>query len=208
MGVQVAHTCASASLHTKELPVKSQNMKYLRDREVERRGRAFLDRIVMTETEGKRPAPKFVCSLTPSQWSQAYITNTFQIHTHTQNAQPNTPRHLNQHKNGQTAVYSAVNCFPLFLAICCPLPMCVHLCCFQRACRTTHLPSVAEPNSCTGGCGGGTWRWGVRLTSLTRIRICPDLLLITLFLPQMKLIIALVVFALLLIIISECFMQI
>lgn len=62
----------------------------------------------------------------------------------------------------------------LFLPICFPAHMRFH----QRACRTTRLRSVAEPSSCTGGCGGGTWRWGVRLTSVVCDRVCPYLQLI------------------------------
>lgn len=40
------------------------------------------------------------------------------------------------------------------------------------------LHSVAEPNSCTGGCGGETWRWGLRLTGVVRVRLCTYLQLI------------------------------
>lgn len=96
---------------------------------------------------------------------------------------------------------------------------CPHRCCghvtIQRAYRTTRLPSVAEPNSCTGGCGGETRRWAVCFVcgrdtfsvslfvqELEASRVTRGMCFNVLF-PQMKMIIALVVVALLLIIISE-----
>lgn len=64
---QVAHTCQRL-VHAQEPKVPCKVPKHqVSKRHGEWRGRGFLDSVVMTETEGKRPEPKFVCSLTPSQ---------------------------------------------------------------------------------------------------------------------------------------------
>lgn len=123
-------------------------------------------------------------------------------------------KHLNQHQNGQTDVYSPVNGF-LFSFFCqfVVLPTCASICAAavhrsrepvgQRVRLQQPSQTAAQEDVVEGHEGEALLPLVPHAWALVLICSSPVSLL-----PQMKLIIALVVFALLLIIISECLVHI